>query len=233
MTFDMIINRIKRFLIRRNPQKYTDFLRKKGVKIGKNFRMFGSINIDLTRPSLVSIGDNVALNRNFTILTHDFVSGIFIHKYSEFIPSSGVKIGNNVQTGINVTVLKGVTIGDDCFIAAGALVTKSIPSGSIAAGVPAKVICSISDYFERRKMECISEAFAYVRSIKERYGREPVPEDFWEEFPLFVDKSNIADYPTIPIRRQLGDAFDVWLEQHKAPFKNLEEFLAAAKNADK
>ena len=89
MTFDMIINRIKRFLIRRNPQKYTDFLRKKGVKIGKNFRMFGSINIDLTRPSLVSIGDNVALNRNFTILTHDFVSGIFIHKYSEFIPSSG------------------------------------------------------------------------------------------------------------------------------------------------
>ena len=72
-----------------------------------------------------------------------------------------------------------------------------------------------------------------VRSIKERYGREPVPEDFWEEFPLFVDKSNIADYPTIPIRRQLGDAFDVWLEQHKAPFKNLEEFLAAAKNADK
>lgn len=51
-----------------------------------------------------------------------------------------VKIGHRVWCGVNVTILGGVTIGDDVVIGAGAVVTQDIPSGSIAAGVPARVL---------------------------------------------------------------------------------------------
>ena len=52
----------------------------------------------------------------------------------------GIKIGNNCWIGAKVSILDGVTVGDNCIIAAGAVVTKSMPSNSIIAGIPAKVI---------------------------------------------------------------------------------------------
>ena len=49
-----------------------------------------------------------------------------------------ISIGNRVWCGVNVTILAGVTIGDDVVIGAGAVVTEDIPANSIAVGVPAK-----------------------------------------------------------------------------------------------
>lgn len=56
----------------------------------------------------------------------------------EAIRSRPVKIGNNVWIGMNAIVLKGVTIGDDSIIAAGAVVTKDVPRGTTVAGNPAR-----------------------------------------------------------------------------------------------
>ena len=56
----------------------------------------------------------------------------------EAVRSHPVRIGNNVWIGMNAIVLKGVTIGDDCVIAAGAVVTKDVPPGTIVAGNPAR-----------------------------------------------------------------------------------------------
>ena len=58
-----------------------------------------------------------------------------------------VSIGNNVFIGTDVIIMKGVTIGDNCVIGAGAVVTKNIPSGSVACGVPARVIGTVQDYY--------------------------------------------------------------------------------------
>ena len=230
--FKKIYMRLELFLAKRSESNYANYLRRKGIKVGKNLRIVDvhSISIDRTRPSLVSIGDNVSFNRNFTLLTHDFVSGIFRNKYYDFINSSGkVVIGNNVRFGINVTVLKGVKIGDNSFIAAGSLVNKDIPSNSVAGGVPAKVICSMDDFYNKRKEICLIEAKEYAQSIVERFNRNPVPSDFWEEFHLFVNRSNIEQYmEDIPIKKQLGIAFDTWLENHESKYKNFEEFLSDA-----
>lgn len=52
----------------------------------------------------------------------------------------GVTIGNNCWVGAGVTILDGTSIGDGCIIAAGSLVSKSIPENSVAMGVPARVV---------------------------------------------------------------------------------------------
>ena len=51
-----------------------------------------------------------------------------------------VKIGHNVWIGGNVVILPGVTIGDNCTIGAGSVVTRDIPSSTLSAGNPCRVI---------------------------------------------------------------------------------------------
>jgi len=58
------------------------------------------------------------------------------------VTRKGIKIGCNCWIGAKVTILDGVTIGDNCVIAAGAVVTKDMPTDSVIGGVPAKVIKS-------------------------------------------------------------------------------------------
>jgi len=206
-------------------------LRRSGVKVGRGvvFRDARSVTIDLTRPSLVEIGDWVDINVNFTIMTHDFASGVFLRKYGELVNSSGaVRLGNNIYIGRDVTILKGVSVGDNCIIGLGSVVMHDVPDNSVAAGCPARVISSLDDYFARRKRRCESEAFEYARSIRDRFGRDPRPEDFWEEFPLFVSGDRVDDFPGLPIRRQLGAAYDGFRRSHRSPFDGFEDFLARA-----
>ena len=149
----------------------------------------------------------------------------------DFLPSSGrITIGNNVAFGQNVMILKGVTIGDNCFIGAGSIVTKDIPSNSIAVGIPCKVICTLEEFHKKRQSKCIDEALDYARSIKERFGRKPLTTDFWEEFPLFVDGDKINDYPELAviIKNQLGPTYEDYVTHHKATYNRFEEFLCAA-----
>jgi acetyltransferase-like isoleucine patch superfamily enzyme len=56
------------------------------------------------------------------------------------VSRKGIKIGKNCWIGSKVTILDGVTIGDNCVIAAGAVITKSMPANSVIGGVPAKVL---------------------------------------------------------------------------------------------
>ncbi|HET6421454.1 MAG TPA: DapH/DapD/GlmU-related protein [Geobacteraceae bacterium] len=60
-------------------------------------------------------------------------------------PNEPVVIGDEVWLGANVTVLKGVTISENTIVAAGSLVTRSLPPNVIAAGSPARVLRQISD----------------------------------------------------------------------------------------
>lgn len=219
--------KIFRIYSQSNSSRFVKYLKKNNIKIGSNvvFRCPRNTLIDLTRPSLIEIGNNVDINDYFTVLTHDYTTHVFINLYNEFLPSSGkVKIGNNVYFGRNVTLLKGAEIGDNSIVGVGSLVTKSMPSNSVIIGAPAKVFCTIDEYFEKRKLESLIETREYIKSIREQ-GREPLPEDFWEEFGFFVDSQNINEYPMIPIRRQLNDHYKLWLLNHKKQFKDIQDFI--------
>lgn len=84
----------------------------------------------------ITIGENVALSENLTIWDSDGHEVV----ESENPKTQAIKIGNHVWIGVNVTILKGVTIGDGAIIAASAVVNKDIPAACLAGGVPAKVI---------------------------------------------------------------------------------------------
>ena len=63
---------------------------------------------------------------------------------SKWDPAEPIRIGRRCWIGTNVVILPGVQLGDDIVVGAGAVVTKSFPSGSVVAGVPAKPICARS-----------------------------------------------------------------------------------------
>lgn len=84
----------------------------------------------------ITIGNDVAISDNFTAWDSD--AHTIIGKEESVVQP--IRIGNKVWIGANVTVLKGVTIGDGAIIAAGSLVNRDVPPYSLAAGVPAKVI---------------------------------------------------------------------------------------------
>ena len=85
----------------------------------------------------IFIGDRTLIGHNAVITTINHC--LDVERRANMIPRS-VHIGSDVWFGANVTVLPGVSIGDATVIAAGAVVAKDIPSRTVAAGVPAKVI---------------------------------------------------------------------------------------------
>lgn len=62
-----------------------------------------------------------------------------------------VTIGDYVYIGSGALIMPGVTIGNNVLVAAGSVVSKSIPDNSVVAGNPARIICSVEDYYERNK----------------------------------------------------------------------------------
>lgn len=101
---------------------------------------------------MLSFGDNVYLTSGVRIVTHDITAQMF--RFMDNDPTyenrrGQLTIGSNVFVGANTTLLYDVTIGDNVIIGAGSVVNHDIPSGSVAAGVPCRVIGSFWDYKER------------------------------------------------------------------------------------
>lgn len=114
--------------------------RLRGVKIGRG-GWIGHGALLGNHPFLLTIKNNVIIADGVKILTHD----------TSFVPVGGkdlaaeVVIGSNVQIGENAIILPGVCIGDDCVIGANAVVKSDIPPKSVAAGIPARIICTIEE----------------------------------------------------------------------------------------
>ena len=107
-----------------------------------------------TEPNMISLGNNVHIASQVMFVNHDITALMFQYmdqKHSYAARRGEIKIGNNVFIGARSTVLYDVVIGDNVIIGAGSLVNKDIPSGSVAAGVPCKVIGKFDEYQERMK----------------------------------------------------------------------------------
>lgn len=114
--------------------------------IGCNVQINDSVHIGAIEQ--VVIGDNVLIASRVFISDHnhgdyqatDYLSAPEIPPIKRPLSSLPVYIGNNVWIGEQVCILPGVSIGEGSIIGANAVVTKDIPSNSIAVGNPARVI---------------------------------------------------------------------------------------------
>lgn len=107
------------------------------IRMGKNF--YSKYNLVILDEATVTFGDNVfiAPNCGFYTAGHP-LNAAERNKGLEY--AYPIRIGNNVWIGAGVSILPGVTIGDNCVIGAGSVVVKDIPPFSLAAGNPCKVI---------------------------------------------------------------------------------------------
>ena len=141
------MNPIKELLYRLRGDFTTDKLCKMGMKVGKNFNRLHGVILDPGHCWLIEIGDNVTMAPRVHVLCHDASTKQFLN----YTKIGRVTIGNNVFVGADSVILPGVTVGDNVIIGANSTVTHDIPSGSVAAGSPAKVICTLSEYIEKEK----------------------------------------------------------------------------------
>ena len=118
-----------------NQPFYCDY--GKHIRLGKRF--FANFHLTILDEALVTIGDDCFCGPNVSIYTACHSTDP-VERNSRREWAKPVSIGNSVWIGGDVTILPGVTIGDNCTIGAGSVVTRDIPANSVAAGNPARVI---------------------------------------------------------------------------------------------
>ena len=117
------------------------------IVVGDDF--YSNHNLIITDGAAVTFGNNVFIAPNCCFTTAEHAIDPELRKKGVEI-AKPIDVGNNVWIGAGSTVLAGVTIGDDSVIGAGSVVTRDIPSGVVAAGVPCRVKRAISEEDKRR-----------------------------------------------------------------------------------
>lgn len=128
------------------PPFYTDC--GKNITIGKEVVINSCCHFQDQGGVVIKDGALIGHNVVFATLNHDFDPA----RRKDMHPGP-ITVGKNVWIGSNSTILRGVEIGDNAVIAAGAVVTKDVPPNVVAGGVPAKVIRYLDLDREREKEE--------------------------------------------------------------------------------
>ena len=176
------------------PVKRTEYLRKNNIfaSLGENCSIEDRI-IPLYA-KCIRIGNNVRLASHVLLITHDvsyFVLnnlGLKTNAGKRFEEKIGcIDIGDNVFVGSNSTILYDVKIGNNVIIGAGSVVNHDIPDNSVAAGVPARVICSFDEFVEKRRKD-----ISYPETIATSNQRisDELIDWCWEQFDKKRSKSD-------------------------------------------
>lgn len=171
------MNLIKELLYRLRGDFTTEKLISMGMKVGKNFKRLNGVILDPSHCWLIEIGDDVTMAPRVHILCHDASTKTFLN----YTKIGRVTIGSRVFIGAESVVLPGVSIGNDVIIGANSTVTHDIPDNTVAAGCPAKILCSLDEYLEkeRARMEtapCYGEEYTLRKNVtsklKEKQRKE-------------------------------------------------------------
>ena len=131
------------------------------MKLKSLFRLLKTKYIRITKPVAyaksvgVNMKENVHITDGVKFITHDGGTLLFRDRVPDLEITKPIVVGDNVYIGNNVILLPGVTVGSNVVIGAGAVVSRDIPDNSLAVGVPAKVIKSIDEYFEKIQQESL------------------------------------------------------------------------------
>lgn len=133
-------------------KKRVDLLRKKGMSIGEHCEIVSNASFG-SEPYLIKMGNHVKITNGVNFITHD--GGMFVLRNLNLLPQGDVfgkiTVGDNVFIGNKATIMPGVTIGNNVVIGYGSIVTKDIPSNTVAVGIPARAIETIDEYYYKVK----------------------------------------------------------------------------------
>ena len=120
------------------PPLHADF--GKNLTVGE--RVFINAGCKFQDQGGITIGDDTLIGHNsvFATLNHDLDPS----RRADLHPAP-IRIGRNVWIGANVTILAGVTVGDDAVVAAASVVTKDVPENAVVLGSPARVVRFVTD----------------------------------------------------------------------------------------
>lgn len=173
-------------------EAFIGYLRSKGAVIGKDTRFISpaNCNVDIGRIDYITIGDNCCLSV-VSILAHDYSWYTLLNSCDDLLPDPGgrVIIGNNCFIGYQALILKGTTIGDNVIIGARAVVKGNIPSNTVWAGVPARQICTIEDYYKKKVEKRLEDAFYRRNHIIRTKGRTPNIEEMGFFGFIFLERT--------------------------------------------
>lgn len=126
-----------------SPEKQARHL---GVTIGENCLI--SIRSWPSEPYLITIGNHVQVTHNVNFYTHGG-GNVVRNRIPDFDCFGKIVVQDWAYIGSGSQILPGVTIGEGALVAAGSVVTKSVPAYTVVAGNPAKIICSVDEYIRK------------------------------------------------------------------------------------
>lgn len=121
-----------------------EYFRKLGANIGDDNRL--EIRNLGPEPYLITIGNHCTIAQNVVFLVHDGATWLFSEEFPSIQKFGPVQIHDNCFIGYNSIIMGNVTIGPNTIIGAGSIVTKNIPANVVAAGNPARIICTTEEY---------------------------------------------------------------------------------------
>jgi acetyltransferase-like isoleucine patch superfamily enzyme len=134
----------QRLMARSRPDAYA---RSIGVRLGRDCRLLGLTPSTFgSEPFLVQLGNRVTITSGVRFITHDGGAWVFREEEPDLEVLAPIVVGNNVFIGVMAIIMPGVRIGDNVVIGAGAVVTRDVPSDSVAVGTPASVIKTRNEY---------------------------------------------------------------------------------------
>ncbi len=127
-----------------------------GKHVHFGHHVYANFNLTLVDDTHIYVGDYTLMGPNVTLVTagHPVLPELRLRALQYNMP---VHIGKNCWLGAGVTVLPGVTIGDNTVVGAGSLVTRDLPANVVAVGSPCRVMRPINEhdreyYFRDRKL---------------------------------------------------------------------------------
>lgn len=167
-----ILSNIYIYIINKNNKTKLNYLRKLGAKIGNKTRLNCKVQAFGTEPFLIEVGEDCLFSDNVHFITHD--GGVKVLNSLDYFSGKRmdklgkIKVGNNVYIGMGAYIMPNVSIGDNVIIGSNSIITHSIPSNVVVAGIPGRVICDIEEYY-KKNINCFYPTAAMNSKEKEQF----------------------------------------------------------------